>query len=215
MELLVVIAILSVLAGLLFPVIAEARRRVGRTTCLSQVHQMGVAYLLYVQDFDEQLPYWYLPSEPRPEPFGPRIYWTEYLQPYLRSASIFRDTSAQWKWSEKGRLADYVLLTWGPNGRGTSDEPYYRWPGPPLALTNVARPTESICILDGWCSTGGATVESWGSQGWANGSRFRHGSGMNAAFVDGHARWMAAEALPETMTDGTGFYWLRYGTADR
>jgi prepilin-type N-terminal cleavage/methylation domain-containing protein/prepilin-type processing-associated H-X9-DG protein len=219
-ELLVVIAIITVLAGMLFPVFAEARRRAGRTVCLSQMRQMGMAYALYVQDYEEQLPYWYHASDPRPAPFGPRVYWTEYLQPYLRCASVFRDQSAQWKGSEKGRLADYVLLTWGPNGRGTIEEPYYRWPGsppsmPPLSLTSVVRPTETICILDGWCSTGGATVESWGSSGWSNSAKLRHGTGMNAAFVDGHAQWMAAEKLPATETDGNGFYWLRYGTADR
>jgi prepilin-type N-terminal cleavage/methylation domain-containing protein len=55
-ELLVVVAIISVLAGFLFPVFAESREKARATTCLSNLKQLGNAYMLYVQDYDEQFP---------------------------------------------------------------------------------------------------------------------------------------------------------------
>lgn len=55
-ELLVVIAIISILAAILFPVFARARENARRTACMSNMKQLGLAFLQYTQDFDEQLP---------------------------------------------------------------------------------------------------------------------------------------------------------------
>ncbi len=52
-ELLTVIAIIAVLVALLFPVFASARAAARRTTCLTQLHQIGLAAGLYRQDFEE------------------------------------------------------------------------------------------------------------------------------------------------------------------
>jgi prepilin-type processing-associated H-X9-DG protein len=156
-----------------------------------------------------------LRAPPRPTPFGPHAYWTEFLQPYLRSTAIFRDPSARWNGPEKVRLADYALVTWGPGGFGTPEDPYYRWPGPPLSLAQVARPTETLSLLDGWSTTGGSTVDSWGATGWTIGRPLRHGSGTNGCFVDGHAHWLPVGQIERVETDGSGAYWLRYGSADR
>jgi prepilin-type N-terminal cleavage/methylation domain-containing protein/prepilin-type processing-associated H-X9-DG protein len=210
-ELLVVIAVLTILAGLLLPVLAHVREQARQSTCLSNLRQIGHAHLLYLQDWDEQFSYWYLPGPPRPQPFGPHIYWTEFLQPYLHSKAVFRDPSARWNGPEAVRLADYVLVTWGPGGFGTPDAPYYQWPGPPLSLAQVARPAETFSLLDGWSSTGGATVDSWDSTGWTVDRPLRHGCGTNVSFVDGHARWLAAGQLGRADTDGRGVYWLHYG----
>jgi prepilin-type N-terminal cleavage/methylation domain-containing protein/prepilin-type processing-associated H-X9-DG protein len=214
-ELLVVIAVIALLVALLLPVVAGTRDRARQITCLSHLQQLAVAHRLYVADWDDRLPYWYLPAPPRPAPFGPRCYWTEYLQPYLRSAASFHDPSARWPWPTAGKLADYVLLTWGPGGRGTREDPYYRWPGPPLTLLEVSRPAETIHLLDGWSTTGGSTSDGWDDTGWTDRRPLRHGRGTNAAFVDGHARWLPGSTLSRSNTDDNGFYWLRYGTADR
>jgi prepilin-type N-terminal cleavage/methylation domain-containing protein/prepilin-type processing-associated H-X9-DG protein len=214
-ELLVVIALIVILAALLFPVLATVRERARQTTCLANLHQLAAAHLLYLQDWDERFPYWYVAAPPRPAPFGPHTYWTEYLQPYVRNGAIFQDPSARWSGSTNEKLADYVLLTWGPGGQGTPESPYYRWPGPPLSLTEVRRPSAMINLLDGWSTTGGAVSDGWGDTGWANDRPLRHGRGTSASFVDGHARWLPAGTLPQAETDGSGFYWLRYGTADR
>ena len=71
LELLVVIAVIALLAALLFPVFARARALVQRTVCLSNLRQIAFAHHLYLQDWDEQLVYWWVPAPPRPQPCQP------------------------------------------------------------------------------------------------------------------------------------------------
>ncbi len=52
-ELLVVIAIIAILAAILFPVFAQAREKARQTSCLSNMKQLGLAHLMYTQDYDE------------------------------------------------------------------------------------------------------------------------------------------------------------------
>ena len=55
-ELLVVIAIIAILAAILFPVFAQAREKARQSTCLSNLKQLSMGVLMYVQDYDEQFP---------------------------------------------------------------------------------------------------------------------------------------------------------------
>ncbi|GIV18336.1 MAG: hypothetical protein KatS3mg023_0087 [Armatimonadota bacterium] len=55
-ELLVVIAIIAILAAILFPVFAQAREQARKTQCLSNAKQIGLASMMYAQDYDETLP---------------------------------------------------------------------------------------------------------------------------------------------------------------
>jgi prepilin-type N-terminal cleavage/methylation domain-containing protein len=55
-ELLVVIAIIAILAAILFPVFAQAREKARQTACLSNMKQIGLALMMYVQDYDETNP---------------------------------------------------------------------------------------------------------------------------------------------------------------
>lgn len=52
-ELLVVIAIIAILAAILFPVFAQARERARAVSCLSNLDQLGLALMMYTQDYDE------------------------------------------------------------------------------------------------------------------------------------------------------------------
>jgi prepilin-type N-terminal cleavage/methylation domain-containing protein/prepilin-type processing-associated H-X9-DG protein len=52
-ELLVVIAIIAILAAILFPVFAQARSKARQAQCLSNMKQIGLAYTMYAQDYDE------------------------------------------------------------------------------------------------------------------------------------------------------------------
>jgi prepilin-type N-terminal cleavage/methylation domain-containing protein/prepilin-type processing-associated H-X9-DG protein len=207
MELLVVMAIITLLATLLFPVLAQARERARRIACLSQLQQISRAHLLYLDDWDEELPDWRYPARPRTEVAEGFVYWIEYLQPYLRHRAITHDPSAAEPPPPPGegiRLADYALMTWGPSGFGIAESPHFRWPGPPLSLAQVGRPGETISLMDGYT----ATKITWGFV-------TRHQHGVNAAFLDGHARWLALRELYRVDTDGRGFYWHRYAAADR
>lgn len=52
-ELLVVIAIIAILAAILFPVFAQAREKARQASCTSNLKQITLAILMYIQDYDE------------------------------------------------------------------------------------------------------------------------------------------------------------------
>src|SRR6476646_9444866 len=56
-ELLVVIAIIAILAAILFPVFAQARDKARQAACLSNCKQLGLAWSMYAQDYDETSPH--------------------------------------------------------------------------------------------------------------------------------------------------------------
>ena len=83
-ELLVVIAIIAILAAILFPVFAQAREKARQTSCLSNMKQIGLALIMYVQDYDELMPVPFpavkgsSPRTPDVEPFENQI--TSYIK---------------------------------------------------------------------------------------------------------------------------------------
>jgi prepilin-type N-terminal cleavage/methylation domain-containing protein/prepilin-type processing-associated H-X9-DG protein len=78
-ELLVVIAIIAILAAILFPVFAQAREKARQTSCLSNMKQMGLAAMMYVQDYDETFPGDNIAANIR---WG-TYYWMFLLKPYI------------------------------------------------------------------------------------------------------------------------------------
>ena len=55
-ELLVVIGIIAILAGLLLPVLWRPRDSARATVCLSNLHQIGIALQIYVQENNNKMP---------------------------------------------------------------------------------------------------------------------------------------------------------------
>ena len=55
-ELLVVIAIITILAAMLFPSFAQARKNARRASCQSNLKQLTLGFLQFTQDYDERLP---------------------------------------------------------------------------------------------------------------------------------------------------------------
>ena len=55
-ELLVVIAIIAILAAILFPVFSKAREKARQASCISNIKQLGLGFVMYEQDYDGVYP---------------------------------------------------------------------------------------------------------------------------------------------------------------
>jgi prepilin-type N-terminal cleavage/methylation domain-containing protein/prepilin-type processing-associated H-X9-DG protein len=199
-ELLVVIAIIAILAAILFPVFAKAREKARQTSCLSNVKQMTLAFMMYVQDYDEKFPDdGYIPGAPFG--CGPPCYnecwWRYKVQPYFRNWPIFSCPSGEDRdWSSyyvQGQ-GNYGYNTWLANQRlGSVPAPAGRivvsdarhWAIPACYPGNVAYPTYGA----GYSPCGASDPANWIA------SHTRHNGGSNIGFVDGHAKWMAGQTI--------------------
>src|SRR5690606_13826243 len=110
-ELLVVIAIISILAAILFPVFARARENARRTSCLSNLKQIGLGIMMYTQDYDEKYPFSYpavaaertkqtdtsMPGYKFTTNLGSDAHWVTWMDriyPYVKSTQLFVCPSA-------------------------------------------------------------------------------------------------------------------------
>jgi len=157
-ELLVVIAIIAILAALLFPVFALAREKARQTACASNLKQIGTAFALYVQDYDERLPdrrdlKFTLPDGYRPwttwPPSDPRAGWAAVvLHPYTKNHQIWACSSVAG--SALGSAPQVVQrLSNEPNAPATY---YWLWrfdrPDEPIPLDNLWGKTEMQAVAD-------------------------------------------------------------------
>lgn len=77
-ELLVVIAIIAILAAILFPVFARARENARRSSCQSNLKQIGLGVAMYLDDYDNGYPVYSQLSN---------LYVC--LDPYLKSSQLW------------------------------------------------------------------------------------------------------------------------------
>src|SRR5690606_31701305 len=77
-ELLVVIAIIALLAAILFPVFARSRENARRASCMSNLKQISLGFLMYAEDYDGTLP---------PTPPGGSIMAS--VIPYIKNDQVF------------------------------------------------------------------------------------------------------------------------------
>jgi prepilin-type N-terminal cleavage/methylation domain-containing protein/prepilin-type processing-associated H-X9-DG protein len=82
-ELLVVIGIIAVLAALLFPVFAKVREKARQTSCLSNMKQLGLAFVQYSQDYDEKYPDGVNIFTPGGNGWGGQLY------PYVKDVNVY------------------------------------------------------------------------------------------------------------------------------
>ena len=99
-ELLVVIAIIALLAAILFPVFARARENARRSSCQSNLKQIGLGFMQYAQDYDEALPL---------TGGSTGLGWANDLQPYLKSSQILQCSSESTPPGANGAAAGYSV----------------------------------------------------------------------------------------------------------
>jgi len=219
-ELLVVIAIISILAAILFPVFARARESARRTSCLSNMKQIGLGIMQYVQDYDETYPR-SIQTDNAPPPDGDTWVtgswlWQQMIQPYTKSYQIFicpssprqvyppryvnygaNRTVLQYQNTDPVKMAaiqetasTYMILE-------TGDYMIERV----RVLTNPA----SYWYIAGasnysaaQCS--GVTTSSNAQQDCVSG---RHFDGSNVLFADGHAKWLKSQTIYQAAVSST------------
>jgi prepilin-type N-terminal cleavage/methylation domain-containing protein len=142
-ELLVVIAIIAILAAILFPVFAKAREKARQTTCASNLKQLGLAFMQYIQDYDEKMPAsnWYGGG------------WDCRVYPYVKSTGVYHcpDDSTPQIGTATGTAypVSYAINTVIAQYGGTthSDSPYGNYTqGCPQSA--IAAPASSVLLYE-------------------------------------------------------------------
>src|SRR5579871_6140499 len=214
-ELLVVIALIAILAALIFPVFSRAREQARRTACLSNAHQAGLAFQLYVQDYDERTPSVWGQTGAVPNVFWD--YW-QLLQPYAKNINIF--FCPDYSKTNCGAAENVVDATpggrcigygynWGPM-QSFDNDPYgggllgpiqHPAHNPTLtyaagiSLAAIVAPAECYAFGDSsdepWYTVAmGSMLGSYANDGGtvSSNSDLRHGGRFNFAFTDGHVK---------------------------
>lgn len=215
-ELLVVIAIIAILAAILFPVFARARENARRAACLSNLKQIGLATMMYTQDYDESYPYalTLIPTDantPGGIWFAGIWAWQQVLYPY--------DKSMQVTVCPSGVATNPYQFNYGANllliQYGHSPIP----PPAPKKLSTVQAPASTYMFTDagvyGMSPSGqvvAATVANnqyfpgTGDAGTTNCTQTdsfmssdcqsgRHFGGVNVTFADGHVKWLKTSTV--------------------
>jgi prepilin-type N-terminal cleavage/methylation domain-containing protein len=217
-ELLVVIAIIAILAAILFPVFAQAKAAAKKTSCLSNFKQLGLAQNMYLNDYDDLMPYtgdnggfwaWY-PSENCyggstvcPKGFvDPGAYqnWGAEIYPYAKNLGIYICPSA-----DKVEGVAYQFSNTPGAGNTTYD---YNGALVGVASTIMSSPATTIVLqstdatsIDAYMqptiftvsSNANNTVVTATSPPLCNGIDLSwqgevHGKGDNYTFADGHSK---------------------------
>jgi prepilin-type N-terminal cleavage/methylation domain-containing protein/prepilin-type processing-associated H-X9-DG protein len=207
-ELLVVIAIIAILAAILFPVFAQAREKSRQASCSSNLRQIGVAILLYAQDYDEVLPLgsYMDPTNSSPTP------WMNIVDPYVKGGYPTRAAD-----SGTRTFGIYACPSFDPSLIGNRPSHSYAvnrvympshineaipvWGRPsPASLAVFAFPAQTVFVAEAAGSrifTDGDDVNSWAgspnvvqqTQAVYLLARGRHSNGSNYLFGDGHVKW--------------------------
>ncbi|MEN6546737.1 MAG: DUF1559 domain-containing protein [Armatimonadia bacterium] len=191
-ELLVVIAIIAILAAILFPVFAQARAKARQASCLSNLKQIGVATMMYAQDYDELYPYAYCLASSTwaygvLTTGGNNYYdggpWVAMHLPYVKNTQIWycaqtsKDPADHWDDPATGKApTNYSIncMVTMPDLWRSYGGKWASVPAGPTSLGGVKDPVATFI----W--------EDWGQS--YSGSAI-HNGGTNFACCDGHAKW--------------------------
>mgnify|MGYP001031226591 CR=1 FL=1 len=201
-ELLVVIAIIAILAAILFPVFARAREKARQATCQSNLKQIGVAIIMYAQDYDDKIVPYYIDLNP---PVNNSNYytWQMLVAPYIsgeqagswgtwqiKTHSIYQCPSAD-------RQTDWVYSNYGISRylAGHPKESVSFFGAWPRMLGRVPFPAETYMAGDSYwsgnpagdISRGWYQISIWDDPSVTNVAA-RHNGMANMLFCDGHVK---------------------------
>ena len=205
-ELLVVIAIIAILAAILFPVFARARENARRSSCTSNLKQIGLGVLQYIQDYDENFPLAVTGSTSTTS--TPPVGWADSIQPYLKSTQIYQCPSEPSEADPDPTAAGYSDY-WYNCGLSRSNNTF----GNSNTSVSAAEVTNaSLTVMNGDGASGTARYRCDGVSsstsatvsvpGAANGTSYaqsgaivdRHLEGCVFSFADGHVKWYKVNA---------------------
>ncbi|MBV9469166.1 MAG: prepilin-type N-terminal cleavage/methylation domain-containing protein [Abitibacteriaceae bacterium] len=220
-ELLVVIAIIAILAAILFPVFSQAREKARQASCLSNVKQIGLGFVQYIQDNDEHLPATVTerqaPTGTPDTAVGKAPFSIQAkLDPYIKSGKVWACPSSATDWGTVGPgnwyPGDYGFqLNEQYVANGASQQSWYQ-SNPdfgfnektPLAVFNY--PDRFIILAD--AGRGDGTASRGGLYPFNNifpgaipyvttqsGALVRHQGGLVVGFLDGHAKWQRPDSI--------------------
>ena len=226
-ELLVVIAIIAILASILFPVFGRARENARRSSCQSNLKQIGLGALQYMQDYDEKIfsSFYGTMGDSNQTNYK----WMDAIFPYVKSEQIFTcpsDSASNSRYifhskaeANTGALAGRNYGSYGLNGAyGSVTSDSFRPPrsgnGIIIGLSDLSAPASTVWITDNANEV--TTINTGGSQGffWSAPSANptvsnttprqlqniveRHLETTDVLFCDGHVKAMKLEALATT-----------------
>lgn len=204
-ELLVVIAIIAILAAILFPVFGKARENARKATCQSNLKQIGAAFQMYLQDWDQTYPMawngvaqWYLPGQyngPLATYLGGKgIGYMDRPESCLMCPTAEIDTVNPW--TTKYGINQLILYNNHWSNDGDCDD------NKAVNEVDIKKPADTFIIADS-----GSREIMYDEQ---NASRveFRHGGNTaNMLFCDGHVKAMKHN---EVYKPGKDQYWKCY-----